>query len=1074
MAQRTKPVDLTRSYLPIDPNSFPETMHGTGSEDQPEKLPDVMPYEGWNFMPTGYGYRSFFGISAKLDIDALATPARTRELFVLQKDDLSNVLVALTDDGIWTKSGEAVGAWTHDVALVDPDDGTVKEWSYCVISNVLYVYRQGEASYWKYSLATAYVFTAVVPTTLNMAGQLGIFAAGSRLGFWDSANSIAYSAFDDLSYFTPDIGKGSNITSLTHLIGKIINIVQHGDGFIVYATKSIIGVRKDVNNTFLWQAVPLSKQAGISYRHQVAPANPDTLHYVWTSIGMMRIEDFKFEIIAPEFYDYLKESKDPVYLKMLEGRYLAVQLANSDYVNGQVTFYTTTIEGETIDLSSALQAYQNQSDPIVVSSISDVDANALLQAIDREMPHIYATNVGTGCANQEQSYCTGIDYPVYRDKISVPLYDLSVAPIARQIAENLFFGENGAGQIRYNNQIYSLAPSYLPMGLWEATEVQDGAAIPTSVREGLATFPAMLDFMGLRAAQTGNENIVELSSADLQIDVDNTQNFFARVAAIYNRYTNFVTDFFSKLATEAPAFNGGTNVSISSDAYELKIPVNKVDNTFVDLFYILTKHSLDAAYQGPYTQPKGKEQFLMYVFDSFELEYGVYQDQIPFVLARPKTLKAKGISHQPYYFGPAAGVGSIQARIIAATGLAVGLPAPAALDMTGLSTLRLDLISYSDIEGYLDSTVGGFDIAGVTITDTTAYDLVKYLSYSGLVDISVTDVMVNADSTLLSTKFKALTVSGTYGGNPWSFTIEFYAPTIESVDITSSTEGTVDPTLLSGTYCNLPILLSYSYIDSFFQYNLDGSTSPSATVPPAIDESVLKSQGACLLGTDARPKPHFNGMTITNPYQGNNIYGKPYNFTVLDGNFNSLPIESNLFTFPSTTFLMQTGSPTPYDITWHGAFVYDTYLKRWGKMKQDYRLLLDFSPLNSGAEQTIDFTRFGVEAAMLNSTGEVRLFDAKPTDSYLKFGKIGLFRQGTTKLEKVRADMRQPLNLTVEVETSLDGLSVETELVKTYDFTSVRQVNQGIGSVGKWHNISFKGAFDLQYLEYTSWIQGRR
>jgi hypothetical protein len=35
--QNSKAIDITRSYVPVDPNSFPETMHGTGAEDTQSK-----------------------------------------------------------------------------------------------------------------------------------------------------------------------------------------------------------------------------------------------------------------------------------------------------------------------------------------------------------------------------------------------------------------------------------------------------------------------------------------------------------------------------------------------------------------------------------------------------------------------------------------------------------------------------------------------------------------------------------------------------------------------------------------------------------------------------------------------------------------------------------------------------------------------------------------------------------------------------------------------------------------------------------------------------------------------------
>src|SRR5688572_2619011 len=187
MAQSPHIIDLRRSYVPMDPNAFPPTMHGTGREDEPESRIPVIPYDGHNFMPTPQGYSSFFGINATLGVDALT--GNVDEIFIIQNLGFVNIAVALKDDGIWTKLLNSGGAWTHVATLVVPAVGTHKNWSRCIIDQNVYVYRQGEANVYVANPGNRYVFTAMTMTGINMAGQLGIFKAGGRLGMWDSENS---------------------------------------------------------------------------------------------------------------------------------------------------------------------------------------------------------------------------------------------------------------------------------------------------------------------------------------------------------------------------------------------------------------------------------------------------------------------------------------------------------------------------------------------------------------------------------------------------------------------------------------------------------------------------------------------------------------------------------------------------------------------------------------------------------------------------------------------------------------------------------------------------------------------
>lgn len=73
MTQAAKIIDITRSFVIVDPRTFPETLHATAREDFPENRVPVVPYKGFNFLPTAMGYKSYFGVNAQLDISALTS-----------------------------------------------------------------------------------------------------------------------------------------------------------------------------------------------------------------------------------------------------------------------------------------------------------------------------------------------------------------------------------------------------------------------------------------------------------------------------------------------------------------------------------------------------------------------------------------------------------------------------------------------------------------------------------------------------------------------------------------------------------------------------------------------------------------------------------------------------------------------------------------------------------------------------------------------------------------------------------------------------------------------------------------
>lgn len=432
MAQKPQIIDLTKSYVPGDPNTILENLVNTQREDGEEQAIPVVAYEGYNFLPTSYGYRSYFGTNSQLKVGLLAS--RSQYIFTWQTSDFKTWLVALCEDGIWVvDSTTADAAWVQVVTHAF-DANIFEEWSWCVIENRLYCYKQGTASYymsregvpvatssgsWAGGTATINTaaahglqtgdtaliervvpagyngsyevtvtdadtftytipdpsgatittqgvvakadytlrFEAFTPTFLNMAGQVGIFRAGTRLGFWDSANSISWSSNFDFQDHTPSVETLAGNTTFSGITGKIITVRSNGDGYIIYASKSIVGVKVSLDGAMLWDATTIFTDAGVLHARAVTTGANDSEHYAYTTAGIASIGKFNAlegkyanEFVLPEVFDFMREMRDPVHLQCIHGRFLMFMLTDPAYIYGVVSTETDGVDPQRVSI----------------------------------------------------------------------------------------------------------------------------------------------------------------------------------------------------------------------------------------------------------------------------------------------------------------------------------------------------------------------------------------------------------------------------------------------------------------------------------------------------------------------------------------------------------------------------------------------------------------------------------------------------------------------------------------------------------------------------------------------------
>ena len=112
--------------------------------------------------------------------------------------------------------------------------------------------------------------------------------------------------------------------------------------------------------------------------------------------------------------------------------------------------------------------------------------------------------------------------------------------------------------------------------------------------------------------------------------------------------------------------------------------------------------------------------------------------------------------------------------------------------------------------------------------------------------------------------------------------------------------------------------------------------------------------------------------------------------------------------------------------------------------------------------------------AILKADGYVYNMDSKPLDSYIKYGKLGYFRQGFTRIYEIKVFFRLPFSGSITIDTSINGISVEELLRSITTFSGVIKTNLFPDISGRWHTIKIEGNYDLQYLEIRGNISGRR
>jgi len=988
MAQETKIIDIRRSYIPIDPNAFPPTDHDTEAEDKPEPRIPIVAYDGYNFMPTPQGYSSFFGINSTLGISSLVTSGGTGkvdDLFMIQTNQLQNILVALCDDGIWTKSASSSGNWTHVITLSPPASGLHLQWSKCVIENVIYIYRQGNASVYQAGPANGYIFTGFVPSTINMAGQLGIFKAGGRLGFWDSENSTAWAALGEPTDATPDTKTLAGSTIFQDIVGKIVVVLQHGNGFIIYCTKSIVLVTRNLNSPLIWAGQSIFNSNGISYREEVCFAEPDTKHYAFTTQGVVEIVNGKVEFVIPEVATYLKEKRQPVYIKILNGRYLFFPILNPYYFVGIAHFITESFSAQVFTFQTASR---------IIEDYESGNGNAcgVFNTINGSQDTIYIFDIlGFTAYNQANSSAS---VPIFEDHLSINI------PIADMEA----FKATGVGG--FGNADYFDNTGFTLGGIPKITSGNE-SFIPTKGPSLVSAYP------GTRPIE--------------HIEANENSFYWKQDWAWFYEQRLF-------------------------DSWKTAISRKVHDNVFKDDGVVYDDNEIPATVSSA-TTPFITGPFIdLSFFSESNKYYGLSASRKSAWLQRSLT---RGIS--------------VKVNQIIDTNTENSVEMPWAKD---------DLAD----PGHPDLTYPTFATEALLMTGQAAVA-------AHLVTLGFTTVV-----------FVRYENQGEFGYpiNPRSVRMQFtsdqggiaipYFPYDPVADVTL---GLVDADMIDNVLTvNTPVWrANNTRLQKFSKPEFVYNDYAVCTVKN-LGFTKIKGHGHyTLLGAfvidDSTPEAaDYIDQCTLNPTKRNQpfLLGRPTNNDSLSCGDATTTIDGETYTYPPSTvvipggtILLQEGSIEPIYSTFLGAFVYDTQYKKWGKMKQNYKQMLDYFPVNNVAgDAPIPYDTFLPKCAILLESGSIALFDQFPTDSRIIFGKVGMYRKGFTDCQEVRIQNRTPLSGSVTVEGSLDGKNVESSITHTQLFADATQVTANYGLSARWFNIIVEGNYDITAMEMRITKKGKR
>lgn len=1086
MAQVAAVIKVNESLIPIPPEAFPKNLSRTAREDSPETMFPILAYDGKNILPTPYGYRSYFAINEKLlraSIARILSTVRVEYIFWYQSVELDNILVALASNGIWITNTDIDTDWIRVVNLsaFDTDPNKRLQWTTCTINNFTFAYMQGIDAFYGLVDPARYAEAATptiiqgatvsqvainwnvgvlkyIPSFLNMSGQLGIFKAGNRLGFWDSDASVSWSSALFVEDFKPDIKTLAGFSKFADVVGTITKIVQHGDGFIIYATRSIIRCINNSNEKSKFSGSAILSSTGCLFDRQIAMAQPDTVHYVLTASGMYVIENFQAQPMATDILDGIIEENDYLSLDYVDGRYLFINTLNgwkgSDldfegvtYENGghEYTFpppvypnpditndlLETLINGTNPDLPTAFEDFEPITPGVFPPAgkplvpCYDLDKFKSTWGSTAFTPNPEGTELLDSRIRLGVTYLLDPIYVVPVVTVNSITSDTVDTDLAGQELEDALINalDECNGQLNYQLEWKNANANPIPViafGSGPAPDNWDGQ-------------PVVVQWEKELIEREVTPNCIDLRDLKVESNKCRTHMYFDK-----DRLGELLTYFEGTETYDGERtvyFYGGTTFSNPTNPY-LGIPSNfSIQDSYIVVPYkpaIRTewRNAMVAAGFGdpgdPVTGTVGG-----FTFPIIQNQYVTYC-----VFNYPEQCLFSGYivdaEHYIEHINTRRGFGNASSD-------------PIDLDPPSIQSFKavVDGIPYvrpSADEAYAVN-------AGALVSPTNggwgpfANSVNSNMTYLAL-GSGATGMWQNQTNTFTNAEKQAIweSIGGDFGGViPAGYTL--------SGEITNTLEFIP----------NFPDKITVFDLKlSGFGYMSFGSFTKTLR---------RTSTTSCPL-----PVASYGGQLPTNEIDVNIPDREPPESVVIP------PYEWDYpgsIALPPNYWLTKHGSASPLYPTFVKSLVYDTQLEKWGISNMAFKAICGMGPVNRSDETIVPVHDFGMLAAVLLADGTVAFIkpNTNETDSEITYGKIGQYRLGKSTLSYLKLYFKEQFSGTIIVETSNDGNTVDTTRAIAADFDNVKSALFPFTVKGDWFNIKVRGSFTLKHIE--CYIEGR-
>lgn len=1102
-------IDTAQSMIVVDPNEFPLGLGKTTREDYPIQSSDVMLYYGKNILPTPFGYKSFFDQSTLFEVNAL-TGKLVQRIIAYQTSTMLQILIALCEDGIYIVNATGEGADPNWVKVVDTSAGEEfmvrRLWTVAVVSNKVIFYLAGESKFWalvdpaRYAEAAtpspiagatrAQVWTnwgcgmlSYIPSFLNMAGQIGLFRADNRLGFWDSDGAVAWSSATYIEDFKPSAQTFAGVTKFSDVLGNIVKVIGQADGFVIYSTKSIVRATNLVGSPEKWRGEAITSELGVAFDTQIAASQPDDTHFCITGAGLLMIREGESQYVAPEVMDFIVKNNLLISLSMIEGRYL--------FIHTDSTFPTSVyeIKAETITDASG-NAYVVQP-PTYPTPTTEDYFNSLIQG----------NNGGVYEGIKDFEPIPGAELPL-REPL-IPCYDskhfesvwaeatftpdyVNTKYVDSVIASGYRFPISNAQVRAPIDNYYDLSSRAIDIygdGVWEEYNLAF-QAITRNMDYQLALVNAItsrvIDITGLEIALPEGHP----AAIGTVIDRDNEEV-----------YTDKITNLLLTDQTQIQANECSTRIFAPTGDLNVRYKFTGTEEVIGSILYAFiggSTSSFNFNYDGDGTSPaevgsytyNRAKQWIAYTLTPQDiLDYDEFINAAdPFPCPpvnsglNPTSADAIAMGIWICKFKPS--------RILAGNVSAAGF-------LTNLSTTRSGTI-YSNLYPCVDP------VSGQTLPSWS----VPGVSGSGL------EWLWGPGITFLGSRPNP---PNTYHGYLADAVYpDYYNRTeLAAYGIEHPPEDTVDCQSMSGTFNNYSATDLWTVEQRNAIYATHGSPSFSgakklrltgsivaeydltlAEYPQDVDilKMELTGWGYIPKGFTNFRKTHRRVFSTSCPIPTSGSYlnmPDPDNlddFRIPSSDSNSElgvkpPYQWDYPTsvpFPPGYALYQTGSLAAYYPTYTGAIVYDSLQQKWGMYNNNHQLVYELNPVNRADNTVMPVADNGMFAGALTDDNRCAIFKDNNPEAVATYGKIGYYRLGMTAAYEIRAYFRTPAYGHLIVEASIDGQLIDPALSQAITLDGQNRAIIPFTSVAKWFNIRIEGQFHLHTLQFNGESKSRR